>query len=129
MLKYVYLKSRKNQRLDVLLNTLFKILRDKAFKRLIQLEEGYVNHKINYINRRHRSNVEVKEITEISNQEWHVVAVHTENAFYSVFNESESCDYKVKCLVCKVCIHMFSCTCSDYLIKHNLCKHIHAVIM
>lgn len=34
-------RQEKNQRLDVLLNTLFKILRDKTFKHLIQLEEGF----------------------------------------------------------------------------------------
>lgn len=88
----MYLKLGNDQRLDVLLNTLFKILRNKAFKRLIQLEEGYVNHQINDISHRHRSSAEVKEITEISDQERYVVAIHTKNTFYSVLNESEFCD-------------------------------------
>ncbi|KAL5245859.1 hypothetical protein ACI65C_013267 [Semiaphis heraclei] len=30
-------------------------------------------------------------------------------------------------VACKICVHLFSCTCYDYTIKNNMCKHIHAV--
>ena len=35
----------------------------------------------------------------------------------------------VECTICKVALEEYSCTCIDYLIKCNLCKHIHAVAM
>ena len=30
------------------------------------------------------------------------------------------------CTECNICIHMFSCTCINHVIHHNICKHIHA---
>ena len=32
------------------------------------------------------------------------------------------------CSNCNVCIHMFSCSCTDVLIHGTICKHIHLVI-
>ena len=37
--------------------------------------------------------------------------------------EKSSC--RLSCLDCNVCSHMFRCQCVDYLIKGNICKHIH----
>lgn len=34
---------------------------------------------------------------------------------------------KVISVACKCCVLTFSCTCHDYTIKNNMCKHIHAV--
>lgn len=130
VLKYVYLSSRKNQRLDILIHSLFKIVRDKGFDRLIRLEEGHANHHINDINQRHRAAKHVTVIIQISDIEWHVTAFTTTNTFYSVTKEAVVCEKNcmLKCLLCHVCVHMFSCSCPDYFTGNNLCKHIHAVI-
>lgn len=31
-----------------------------------------------------------------------------------------------KCHECNICLHTFKCSCTDNLIKLNICKHIHA---
>ena len=31
------------------------------------------------------------------------------------------------CKDCEVCIHMYSCTCLDFLLNYTMCKHIHLV--
>lgn len=36
---------------------------------------------------------------------------------------NESC--MLRCTRCKICIHSFKCTCVNYLLYHNICKHIH----
>lgn len=33
----------------------------------------------------------------------------------------------VMCAPCDVCLHMYSCTCHDYLLFGTMCQHIHAV--
>ncbi|KAJ8983630.1 hypothetical protein NQ317_004268 [Molorchus minor] len=37
----------------------------------------------------------------------------------------EECNCNLRCMECKTCIHIFSCSCVDYTIKWNMCKHIH----
>lgn len=38
---------------------------------------------------------------------------------------SDTCG--VVCSACNVCLHMFSCTCHDYLLYGTMCQHIHSV--
>lgn len=129
-LKYVYLKGKKNQRLDILLWNLLKTVRDKNFERLVKLcNGGKVTHYVNAINSRHRSAVQIHncKINRISDITWTVIS-ETSNQTYLV-KKRESCECKIICVACKVCVHIFSCTCYDYTIKNNMCKHIHMVKM
>lgn len=43
--------------------------------------------------------------------------------------QSEKCvdGCGVICVPCNACVHMFSCTCHDYLLFGTMCMHIHAV--
>lgn len=36
---------------------------------------------------------------------------------------------ELKCRLCAVCIHSYTCSCIDSIVRGNLCKHIHAVHM
>ena len=38
---------------------------------------------------------------------------------------TENCG--VVCSACSVCLHMFSCTCHDYLLYGTMCQHIHSI--
>ena len=38
----------------------------------------------------------------------------------------ENC--KLKCPMCKICIHNYSCSCQDYGIRLTICQHIHYVV-
>jgi len=33
------------------------------------------------------------------------------------------------CDDCKLCFHHYSCSCDDYVVNHNMCKHIHLLRM
>ena len=48
---------------------------------------------------------------------------------YSVVCEHDACQQKcqIVCNYCQVCIHMYTCTCMDFLIYHTICKHIHLI--
>jgi len=35
-------------------------------------------------------------------------------------------DFRLVCRKCNMSIHYYTCECSDYIIKLNICKHIHA---
>ncbi len=39
------------------------------------------------------------------------------------------CDCSLKCTECRICVHSYSiCTCQDYLVLVNICKHIHLTV-
>lgn len=126
-LKHVYLKGKKNQRLDVLLWHLLKAVRDKNFERLVKLcNGGKVTHYVNTINSRHHSVVQINyKINKMSDDTWSVASNSLELDY--LVKQNKSCTYKVICVACKCCVHVFSCTCYDYTINNNMYKHIHAV--
>ncbi|KAL4130861.1 hypothetical protein QTP88_008240 [Uroleucon formosanum] len=128
-LKHVYLKGKKNQRLDALLWHLLKVVRDKNFERLVKLcNGGKVTHFVNVINSRHRSALQTNyKVIKISDDTWSVASNSLELDY--LIKQNEPCSCKVICIVCKCCVHLFSCTCYDYCIKNNMCKHIHVVRM
>ena len=33
----------------------------------------------------------------------------------------------MKCSECEICVHMYMCNCTDFLILSTMCKHIHLV--
>lgn len=125
-LKHLYSKFCQNNRIDVVIQILLKTIRDKTFNRKINLSEGYANTRRNEILIRHERAGDVKKIFEIHDQEWLVESL-SKNVKHSVRKKSNDCSCQQKCLVCKVCVHMYTCSCNDYFISRNLCKHIHAV--
>ena len=53
------------------------------------------------------------------------------NVAYHVSRVHEVCPVdkekkcQMKCDECGVCYHEYQCTCTDFLLKSNICKHIH----
>lgn len=58
---------------------------------------------------------------------WIVNSVSDKSQEYYVAKVGEMCKSScLKCPVCRICVHTFTCTCTDSIIKMNICKHIHA---
>jgi len=109
---------------------LLKSVRDKNFERLVKLcNGGKVTHYVNAINNRHHSAAQIhnSNINKTSTITWTVKSESLEEEY--LVKKCEPCACKVICVACKICVHLFSCTCYDYTIKNNMCKHIHAVKM
>ena len=64
-------------------------------------------------------------VRKTSDQEWSVQSADQN----TIVLENPSCptNCHLLCNECAICIHKYSCTCVDYLIKHTICKHIHLV--
>ena len=126
-LKIVYLHHKQNRRIDFLLHTLLKIARDKVFEQLTKLEKGKYSHRITEINKRHKSAIKmsVNIIAGNNETEWIVPSDHDGSVTYNVRLLNESCNCKLRCISCEVCIHMYSCTCMDSILHATVCKHVH----
>ena len=114
VLKVVYLQHKQNRRVDFLLATLMKIARDKTSERLLMQEKGKHTHRVCEINTRHNENI------------WKVTLQH-QDVFYTVHRLLTSCECKISCSSCNVCVHQYSCSCLDATIHATVCKHIHLI--
>ena len=68
------------------------------------------------------------DIQESGENKW-IVASQTNRQLYTIEKLIESCECQVKCQICQICPHMYSCTCLDATIHATICKHIHLLQM
>lgn len=47
----------------------------------------------------------------------------------SVCKEITECKCRLFSDECNSCLHKFTCTCHDYTIQYNMCKHIHMICL
>ena len=131
LLKHVYMKGKSNRRVDKCIHVLIKLERDKAFERLIKLEKGKISSRLTIIHKRHLASQKLSPqlVSVVNNNTWSVQSSTDSNQSYTVEREAHECDSKcaLRCQECNVCVHMYSCNCSDALIHHTICKHIHLV--
>ena len=131
LLKHVYMKGKCNKRVDKCIHMLVKLERDKAFERLIKLEKGKISSRLTVIHKRHLASQKLSPllISIVNDNTWSVQSSTDSNQWYTVERDAHECDSKcaLRCQECNVCVHMYSCNCSDALIHHTICKHIHLV--
>ena len=129
-LKYIYMKGRTNRRIDNLIHILLNVSRDKGFERLCKLEKGKISGRLTTIRKRHLTSNKLSShlVSEAGDCEWRVKSTEADHE-YTVTLESTTCqtECRLLCNDCGICIHMFSCTCLDFLINYTICKHIHLV--
>ena len=130
VLKYVYMKGKTNKRVDRCIHVLLRMARDKGFDRIMKLEKGKTTKKISIINNRHNRSLDlpVSSIHNVSPSEWQVSST-TSNAIYTITLEQQHCETNcsLRCVKCQVCVHNYSCTCTDSLVQNTICKHIHLI--
>lgn len=130
VLRDINFNKKQNRRVDHLLIVLLKLARDKEVEKLVNLERGSVNNFLTEIRNQHK---DAKNLTGIVDStviggEWCIPCQIISGHQYSVKKVSD-CQCKLLCSSCNVCIHMYTCTCPDYLMHTVPCKHIHAVHM
>lgn len=128
-LKHIYLEGKKIKRLDKSIHAVMNIARDSLFKRLIKLTKDTPNEQNFKIKKSHINSESIgpNSFTTVqSGTEW-LVKSNTSKCEYLVTKVQETCSQPcLKCSSCQICIHAFKCSCTDNLIKFNICKHIHA---
>ena len=134
VLKMVYLHHKRNRRVDVLLVTLLRISRDKAFERFHKMETGKQTHRMCEINRRHKAAELMQlsnncQVTTVSDIEWRVQSQSQQHIQYQIKQQNDHCECRVTCSSCGVCPHNFTCTCLDSLLHSTVCKHIHFLVL
>lgn len=131
VLKHVYMHGTINKRLDICISHLLNFVKDKTFDRHTKLIKGQTSAKSSDIHKSHRKTSEVIQNVKKVDFEWSVESSTNTKIKYKVqknfFDSDHYC--QMICRICSICIHSYTCTCSDSVISTNICKHIHAVHM
>lgn len=125
IVKYFYLNRKTIKRLDKGLHTVLKYVRDQSIGRVIKIVKGKntVCHK--QIFKRHKLAVASKFIVHMIDESSWEIKCNSNNYLVNKLLNSKCCN--LVCPICKVCIHMYSCTCDDFTHNLKFCKHIHYV--
>ncbi|XP_049762669.1 uncharacterized protein LOC126088535 [Schistocerca cancellata] len=127
-IKSIYLGSKCVKRLDKAIFALMSFVKHKLFDRLIVLNKGKLASKLKDIRLRHKSGNNIKEdFITMEFSGWKVRSSSGRSTDYFVYDNDFQCNCRLMCIKCRACIHRYSCTCIDYTIKWNMCKHIHSV--
>lgn len=111
-----------------------KLIKDKLWKRVIDIYRPNANnYKHKMIIKAHRMAEKVQEADTVTRVlgDSTKFNVRTENEFCTVkFNKvCENVCTPLYCIICKICIHHYSCDCSEFMVKNILCIHVHLVKM
>nr|NP_001121593.1 sinc finger protein Ci-ZF(C2H2)-148 [Ciona intestinalis]FAA00212.1 TPA: zinc finger protein [Ciona intestinalis] len=116
--RIAYFGKKGNRSTGKLLVTLIKMSRDKKSTRLLAA-----------INKRHRLASTVREVTCLACDQWKVDDLDDQECTVKRIQPQCMDNCQIKCSICNICVHMYTCTCSDFLVHTVACKHIHAVKM
>ncbi|XP_050710017.1 uncharacterized protein LOC126994788, partial [Eriocheir sinensis] len=125
LLKYVYLKGKKVKRLDYTILALNKMVKEKLFKRMVDLMKKRTGKPFR---ERHEKGMKL-EVTQEDHGLFTVSSESFENKLYEIQTNNPTCEVcRERCPDCHVCKCMYVCTCDDNAKgMKNICKHIHTV--
>ncbi|XP_063969505.1 uncharacterized protein LOC135157532 isoform X1 [Lytechinus pictus] len=128
-LKYIYMKGFANRRVDKCVTLLMQFVRDKTFDRLVKLQKGKKSRRINDIDSRHRQSLKLDSsaVKEVCANKWEVSSSDGKHVYIVEKNVACCVSCPLACKECQVCVHEFSCTCIDGVVRGTLCKHVHLV--
>ena len=68
-------------------------------------------------------------VSDIEYRTWNVTSEDVQR-LYRVMEVNSECeeDCLLRCTDCDICVHSCECTCQDYLVLANICKHIHLTV-
>jgi len=134
VIKYMYLDAKKVRRLDKGIFALNRFIKDKVVDRIIKCIKGKNSSHLQNIHSRHLTalkssfKIEIFQNEEVSIS-W-LIHSTTENTYTitKLTSISKKCCQLI-CNLCEICIHAYSCTCTDSFIHNTICKHIHFLII
>ncbi|KAJ3642244.1 hypothetical protein Zmor_025046 [Zophobas morio] len=129
--------SRKDQReinntIEKLLDMLDRVVEDKEWNRIIETERPSTEtYQSRIVRDRHRKAENLQNmVEEVGFGEFSVRS--NSNKIYKVVYGDRVCRNDCRlmyCVVCQICLHHYKCQCPEFMVKNNLCKHMHMVAL
>ena len=84
-----------------------------------------MTHRLSEINKRHKAIKESSQVTPLNDTSWKVSSSNFQSHYTVSKVMDDSCSCSFHCHTCGVCVHIFMCTCMDFILHATVCKHIH----
>ena len=124
--------GKKVRRMDQSISILMRMLKNMMFDRLVCNEKGFLLKKLEELHSRHKKAIESTGLSFVpgGQNKYLVISTSEDEAHdYLIRIDRENmCGCRLICGNCGICLHQASCQCYDYLIRGNMCKHIHFVM-
>lgn len=131
----VYLKGTVNKRMDTFINVLVRYSRDKAFDRLLKMEnsKGKGTKRCSDIIKRHNTSLQLSlDLVSVLQDgiQWQVQSSSKPLVYTIQKNADSDCDGNcwIRCRLCGICVHNYTCSCPDSMLHGTICKHVHLVM-
>ncbi|KFM68785.1 putative zinc finger transcription factor protein 17, partial [Stegodyphus mimosarum] len=129
-LKYEEAGGTVIKRLDKSLHLVLTAVGKKLMGQIISVERPKLTSRIKEIRNKHEMSKFMAdyELYEIKPKQAWIVSrsqkglIHTNNVYFE-----KHCNCNIRCHECDICIHQFVCSCIDYSVRFQICKHIHYV--
>jgi len=146
LFKHQYQDGKKNKRVDKCLKGLLHYVEDIEEKKMAEAYRGKSTKKSAKVLPRHKLGLKLKDrveekrellwcdvngvVTKRYQKVWYVPSSTTQFIYRVREGEKHACSEScgIRCFECDRCYKSYVCTCPDFSIQHNMCKHIHAAI-
>lgn len=130
--KVVYKDGKNSKRLCSYVINLMNIFDPEQLKMISDVEDKNPGKKKGLLNRHLKSVKAETLVYEVAVEPacWLFPSDGSTETFFEVKQskkESKCCD--LMCPTCSTCRHDYKCTCLDYVVNLNMCKHIHRVCL
>uniref|UniRef100_A0A0A9XBJ9 V-type proton ATPase subunit E n=1 Tax=Lygus hesperus TaxID=30085 RepID=A0A0A9XBJ9_LYGHE len=130
VLMYINRHCKRVKRLDVAVHSMMNFIREKLYKRTAFGSEVMESASIAIMKDRHQNAVDMIGVQiQRKGDTWVFSKSLKSTHKFEIVRSAFDCNCSTKCEKCKACVHMFRCSCQDFAISWNVCKHIHRVAM
>lgn len=105
---------------------LVRALKDKNSNKTVELSGNELLKKEIIIKSMHTMSKDEEYQFEEKSDCW-LLECDKSQMIYEIRKLQPSSCCEVKCSECDICYHTYTCTCTDYLVKNTICKHIHFI--
>ncbi|XP_017781250.1 PREDICTED: uncharacterized protein LOC108566060 isoform X1 [Nicrophorus vespilloides] len=89
--------------------------------------KGKITSKISNLRRSHKDSEKLDLGTVLIGDKGGYEIYKKSNQIFTVYENKKSCSCNMYCSKCEMWMHAYCCTCTDYSIQWNMCKHVHLV--
>ncbi len=138
VIKYLLGNGRKTKNLTSCLLTVmdYIALKENDFK--VKKVRSKLSNKLVALRMAHSSAIEQLEqfavpVEMTDENKWRVGSFSVDDTMYTIDKIMETncpgnnAECPLFCFDCGFCYHQYKCSCSDYAVKNNMCKHIHVL--
>lgn len=130
-LKPIYLEGKKSKRVDKCCNSLKRYILNKKYERLVKKHKGKITKRHTKSFKKRKEGIQnIYQCVQVDENKWNVQSKDGKNMY--VVTKLHACDsstYNLICRACFICYKSHTCTCMDFAIQYNICKHIRSVVM